>query len=343
MNLRISLLVLIIGSWVAVGAAWVIESDVGGEDARIEQPPFFYNVPVEDIVRISLENDGEEVSFHYRESINRWYFDESERFIETPADLFRFGGITTLLGGPRTTRVLSAEISDPAEFGLDDPSSRYTIGMRNGEDRVLIVGNKTVNGESTYAQIEGFPQLVLVDTSWSGVLDRLVQDPPVPEWLFVLNPDEVREILLFDKNEIIRAYGINRDTDTYFLCDIPVQEDPCTGTIPVDEDAFRAAIEHISSRSIDGAVALGLPDESAFEEFGADRQSPYLAIRVESPSLTQSNVTEVNRVSMTIGDVAPDGTHRYAVANETSDVILVDKEWADKVLELFYDEPLTES
>ncbi len=342
MNLRASLIVLIIGSWVAVGAAWIVDSDVGTEDG-ITQPPFFYNVPVEDIVRISLENQGEEVSFHYRESISRWYFDESTEFVETPADLFRFGGITTLLGGPRTTRVLSADINDPAQYGLDDPSSRYSIGLRNGEERVLLIGNQTVNGESTYAQIEGFPQLVLVDTSWSGVLDRLVQDPPVPEWLFALNPDEVREILLFEQNEIVRAYGINRDSNTYFLCDLPVQDDPCTGTTPVDPDAFRSAIEHISAREIKGAVALGLPDESAFEQYGADQDSPYLAIRIESPSLTQANVTEVNRISMSIGDVTPDGLFRYAVANETSDVILVEKEWADQVLELFTGDPLVGS
>ena len=61
--------------------------------------------------------------------------------------------------------MLAPEVSEPSEFGLDDPTSRYTIGLRNGEERVLLVGNQTVDGENTYAQIEGFPQLVLVHTS----------------------------------------------------------------------------------------------------------------------------------------------------------------------------------
>ncbi len=342
MNLRVVLVLVIIASWSAVGAAFIVDSDIG-EEGRVDEPPFFYNVPVEDIVSIRLENDGEEVSFHFREAIRRWYFDESTGFVETPADLFRFGGITTLLGGPRTTRVLSAEFDDPAEFGLDDPISRYTIGLRNGDERVLLIGDQTVNGESTYAQIETFPQLVLVDTSWSSVLDRLVQEPPVPEWLFDLDPDQVREILLFEENEVIRAYGINRDTDTYHLCDLPVEADPCTGSEPVDEEAFRSAIEHIAAREIEGAVALGLPDQDAFIPYGADENSPYMAIRVERPSPTQPNVTEVDRVSMTIGDVTEDGEHRYAVMNETSDVVIVTREWADQVLELFHGEPLTQS
>ncbi len=170
-----------------------------------------------------------------------------------------------------------------------------------------------------------------------------MQEPPVPEWLFALDPDQVREILLFEENEVVRAYGINRETNTYHLCDLPVEDDPCSGTVPVDPDAFRAALDHISEREIEGAVALGLPDEDAFIEYGADQDSPYMAIRIERPSPTQPNVTEVDRVSMTIGDVTPDGNYRYAVANETSDVILVDKDWADQVLELFRGEPLTAS
>ncbi len=335
MNLRISLLVLIIGAWVAVGAVFVIDSDLGTTEDE-PAPPFFYNVPVEDIVAIKLENEGNVVSFHYRESINRWYFDESEEYVEIPADLFRFGGITTLLGGPRTQRVLNSEIDNPARYGLDNPVSRYTIGLRNGEERVLLIGNQTPNGESNYAQVENFPALVLVDASWSGVLDRLVYDPPVPEWVFDLNPDEVREVLIFVNNEVIRAYGVDRDTGSYHLCDLPIEKDPCEGTVSVDEEAFRTALEHVAARKIDGAVALGLPDESAFDQYGANADSPYMAIRIERPSESQPNVTEVTRISMTIGDVTPDGQNRYAVANETSDVIRVDREWADGVLELFF-------
>jgi hypothetical protein len=46
---------------------------------------------------------------------------------------------------------------------------------------------------------------------------------------------------------------------------------------------------------------------------------------------------------MTIGDVTEDGKSRYAVANETSDVILVDREWADRVLDLFFGELLVDN
>ena len=339
MNLRVSLILVILSSWVAVAAVFVIDSDVGSA-TREQDPPFFYNVPVNDLVEIKLETGGETISFHYREQENRWYFDETDEYIEVPTDDFRWGGITTLLSGPRTQRVLSDHIDNPATYGLDDPSSKYTFTLRDGTVRTILIGNPTVNGESTYAKIDDRDLLVTIDASWAGVFDRIVMDPPVPEWMFVLNPEEIREVLLFDDNDVVRAYGIDRATGEYHLCTLPIDGDPCTGDTPVDEAAFMAAMQNIADRQVQGAVVLNLTEESQFVPFGADKNSPYIAIRVERR--TGTNVTEVNRVTMTIGDVTPDGESRYAVANETSDVIKIDRAWADEILELFYGEPLVQ-
>lgn len=342
MNLRVSLVLLIIGSWVAVGAAFIVDSNLGSEESE-PQPPFFYNIPVDDIVHITLEHNGASIGFHLREDIRRWYFDETEEYVEIPVNNLRFGGITTLLGGPRTQRVLDADLSDPAQYGLDNPSSRYTMTLRDGTERVLLLGDATVDGGANYAQLAGFTDLVLIDISWSGVLNRLVNDPPVPEWLYVLNPDEVREILFFDENEVVRAYGFDRQGLTFSLCDLPVQSEPCSGQLEADQDAFRAALDLIAERRVNGAAALGVDDDAQLAQFGADRDAPYFAIRVERRPGGDTGATEVTRVSMTIGDVTPDGDYRYAVANEAADVILIEREWADQLLDLFSGDPLVPS
>ena len=46
---------------------------------------------------------------------------------------------------------------------------------------------------------------------------------------------------------------------------------------------------------------------------------------------------------MTLGDLSPDGKTRYVVANETADVIAVDTAWADRLLDLFFGEPLLDN
>ena len=93
-------------------------------------------------------------------------------------------------------------------------------------------------------------------------------------------------------------------------------------------------IEHFGNPIIDGAIALRLDDDDEYIPFGTTIDSPYIAIRVENKNA--SNVTEVTRLTMTIGDKTEDGESRYAVANETSDVIAVDLQWADRVLDLFF-------
>ena len=335
MNLRFSLVVLILCSWVAVGAAWFVDSGFGEEEPEAE-PPYFYNIPVDDLRHIVLQAGDQTQGFHLREDVGRWFIDGLQ---DVPANLYRWGGITTLMGGPRTQRVLAQTIDDPAKYGLDAPTSRYTVTLRDGTERTFVIGDRTPNGESTYARMEGFPQLVLVDSSWNDVLDRLVTEPPYPEWLYTLDPAQAREILLFKDNELIRAYGYDDETQAFYLCDIPVQGEPCTGSTPVDTEAFNAALALVAERQVEGAVALNLENEADFEPYGAGRESPYFAIRVERPGTT-SGVTEVHRVTMSIGDVTPDGEGRYAVANETTDVIRIDREWGDRLLELFEGEPL---
>jgi hypothetical protein len=198
----------------------------------------------------------------------------------------------------------------------------------------MLIGTQTPNGQSTYAQIEGLDKLVLVDSSWSSVLNRLVTEPPVPEWLYTLNPDQVSEMLLFENNDVVRVYGLGRSTGEFHLCDVPVIDQPCAGSTPVDKDAFEAALGLVADRHVEGVVALDLAEEPDFAAYGTGRNSPYFAISYEQKN--DNGVTEVRRVTMSIGDVTPDGAGRYAVANETSDVIRIDKEWGDKLLELFH-------
>ena len=86
---------------------------------------------------------------------------------------------------------------------------------------------------------------------------------------------------------------------------------------------------------------LNLAGDEEYEQYGATVNSPYIALRIENR--TERNVTEVTRLTMTIGDETDGGKSRFAVANETSDIILIDKVWADRVLELFFGEILIDN
>ena len=328
MNLRLLLVLITVLSYVAIGVTWFITNPT--EKVKEPDPPFFYTLAPEDLRVIEIRAGELSTSWSLREGTRRWYFDD---LVDIPADLFRWGGITQLLGGPRTQRVLREEIDDPALYGLDAPSSSITITLRDDRQVTLHLGNLTPDAENHYAQVAGFPQLVLVNATWGGVLDRLVTEPPLPEWVYTLR-GRVREVMLFENNEVIRAYGFDREADTWSVCDMPLERDPCTGSQLADGDALDKELEHFGNPKIGGAVELNLLDPADYEPYGTSVTAPYIAVRIENR--TSNNVTEVTRLTMTIGDITEDGAYRYAVANETSDVILIDAEWAERLLELFF-------
>lgn len=336
MNLRLLLVLVTVLAYVAIGATWFITNPTA--EVAEEEPPFFYTLAPQDLRNIRIDTGEAVSSWSLREDINRWYFDDLD---DIPADLFRWGGITQLLGGPRTQRVLAQEIDDVTLYGLDDPSAQFAVTLRDGSVVTLVLGDLTPDGVNNYARVEGFPQLVLVDSSWGRVLERLVIEPPYPEWYYSLT-GLPRELILFDNNEVLRAYGYDRETDDWYICDIPLQTDPCTGSQLADGDALTAELEHFGNPEIIGAVALNLGEDTEFAPYGTILESPYIAVRIENRN-QQTNVIEVRRLTMTIGDLTDEGENRYVVANETSDIIKVNAEWAERVLQLFYGDVLIDN
>lgn len=336
MNLRFLLVLVTVLSFVSIGVTFIITNP--SVVIKEPDPPFFYTLAPDDLRNISIDTGEKVSSWSLREDVHRWYFDGLENI---PADLFRWGGITQLLGGPRTQRVLAQSIDDISLYGLDDPSAEFKVTLRDASSVTLILGNLTPDGENNYARVEGFPQLVLVDSSWGQVLERLVNDPPYPEWFYSLTGDP-RELILFDNNEVLRAYGYERDTDTWTICDVPLTTDPCTGSVLADGDALMTELEFFGNPQIGGAVALNLENDVDYIPYGTILESPYIAVRIENRN-PDTNVIEVRRLTMTIGDLTDNGANRFAVANETSDVIKIDAEWADRILDLFYGDLLVDN
>ena len=116
MSLRLSLVLVIAACWIGIGASIAINQL--GQTERTEQPPFFFTLSPDDLRNISISGGPHSTSWHYREDDRRWYFDDEK---DVPTSLYRWGGITQLLGGPRSQRELKKSIDDPALYGLDSP------------------------------------------------------------------------------------------------------------------------------------------------------------------------------------------------------------------------------
>ena len=328
MSLRVSLVLVIAACWIAIGASIVVKQL--GETERAEQPPFFFTLSPDDLRHISISSGENSTSWHFREDERRWYFDDHK---DVPTALFRWGGITQLLGGPRSQRELRKSVDNPELYGLEEPELTITVRLRDDRQLTVEMGDLTPDGGANYARQTGYEELYTVDYSWGDVMTRLVEEPPYPEWFYTMDPNEATEILLFEGNDVTSGYGFDDEAEEWFVCDLPAGDAPCKGTTPADPEVLMEYMTHFGNPVIDGAELLNVTDPADYEPFGVDRDAPYVHVRREVE--VRELLTEVYRTSMVIGDVTPDGNYRYAVANETQDIIRVDKDWADRMLTLF--------
>tara|TARA_B100000401_G_C52800914_1_gene718532 strand:- start:1094 stop:2110 length:1017 start_codon:yes stop_codon:yes gene_type:complete len=296
-------------------------------------PPFFYTISPKDMNKIHIKTNNLENSWYFDDELNRWFF---ENLNKIPTDLYRWGGITQLLSGPKTQRVISQQIDDPIKYGLDDPKTEIKLYINDGTYIKLLIGNLTPDQEKNYAQIEGYPQLVVVDALWDSVLSRLVEDPPYPDWYIsgIVEGGKPTELLLFKNNEVIRGYGANRETGIWSVCEIPPVSEPCRGNELANGDVLLEKIDKIANPEIVGAHYLDIvQDENLHKVFGTTVNDPYIYVRIER--LTEKDFTEVTGITMTIGNEVEGENSRYAMIMETLDVVKVNKEWADSILTLF--------
>jgi hypothetical protein len=332
MNLRISLTLVIVAVWIAVGSVFVLESGTGEAEERVNLP-FFYTLEPDDIRVIDIETTNGATEFVLRPGERIWYFAELQ---DTPVSHARFGGMAFLLGGPKIKRILNVDVIDDSQFGLDAPSLVVDLTLRDGSSVAMELGNLTPDGEGQYSRIIGFPEMVLVDSSWGGVISRLVAEPPYPAWRYEMDPSRVKEVLFFDGNEVVRGLAFH-DDQGWIECDIPVQNEiPCIGNTPLNPDGVDEWLQHLASPAFRGVAQVSRTAQEATPElFGITPESPYMDIRIEAPQ--RQGVIEVTHVTLAIGHENPDGQGLYVRAMEQYDIAEVNIEWGRKTLAFFDD------
>jgi hypothetical protein len=169
-NFRISFILIIL---VAVVGGYVLIFELNRRPEKDPEPPYFYDVELTDITEITISIKDTQQSFIKAE--HQWVFKDSGN----PVDLARWSGIPLLLTGPRAARVLKNRLEDPQEYGVDPPQTHITVKLEGGHVINVVLGHKTPDGLSHYAQVVGFPQLYLVSSTWGDVINRIATEPPI--------------------------------------------------------------------------------------------------------------------------------------------------------------------
>ncbi len=170
MSFRTSFILLVL---VAVVGGYVLIFELQRQPQQRPEPPFFYDVQPEAIARVSIPYQGQPQVFVKKNGV--WQFEASG----DPVDSARWSGMTLLLSGPRAARVLKPQFDNPSEYGLEPPETTIALALEGGQPITILMGHKTPDELSNYAQVVGFAQLLLVSSAWGDVINRLVTEPPV--------------------------------------------------------------------------------------------------------------------------------------------------------------------
>lgn len=172
MNVRVSLVLVVL---LALVGGYVLLYELRKPPSAQEGSPWVYGVDERDLQTIAINYQGQEMAFA-RGTDGGWLFANTT----TPVNMDRWGGITLLLSGPRSSRELASRIDDPAKYGLAEPQTVVTMALVGGRSRQVLLGDLTPDGQNQYARVAESERLFLISSSWGEVMNRLVTEPPYP-------------------------------------------------------------------------------------------------------------------------------------------------------------------
>ena len=96
---------------------------------------------------------------------------------ELPVSPDRWPGILESLTTPPVSQILSDEIDNPADYGLEQPETTVEVVTRRENPYIIFLGSPTEDGQSRYAQIKGKPDLFTVPATWVQMIEGLATEP----------------------------------------------------------------------------------------------------------------------------------------------------------------------
>ncbi|MBI4336748.1 MAG: DUF4340 domain-containing protein [Chloroflexi bacterium] len=319
MNIRTTLVLVVLLSLVA---GYFYFYELRRTTPAEPQPPWFYSLSREDITRIHVRDGGYEQGFVLK--ADNWVFEDQPTL---PVGLDRFSGVSLLVSGPRSRRLLAEQASDPVMYGLDNPSITIQINATGDRAFQVELGSQTPDGLSYYGQLAGQPQVFLVDALWGDVLGRLAVDPPYPSWYYRLDPTDVVRV---DFTAQAKTLSLVRRDDGWTV--------QGTEDTPVDPQRWQEVTPLLGGPSSIQILQDQLPEPAAY-----GLENPQATVHVEwrkSESFYSSEETLITRaLDLVVGNQLPDGSGYYARPAQQDYLLAIDSGWYQKMAQLVQDPP----
>ena len=320
MNIRLTILLVIV--LLLFGGTFAGVYLTRDPEPRQDQA-WLWRVEDDSLVRITVTYEGETVDYVKKPGGIRWFIVEDERQRQVYQD--KWSGTPLLLSGPRVNRTLADEMENPSQYGLDPPITVVRLEERTGRTYEAHLGEVTPDGQNQYARLVGSSKLFIVPQIWARVVNRLVFQPPYPRLYDTDIPD--RELLNTGKQGVVYfevtvddetvIYGTDTSGAEWFIIE-PIEGADEDNDILIPSELWNDEDELLSDPQVIDTVSEDVRNP---EEYG-----------LEPPQTTVWLATETNQThEFYLGDLTPDGQHRYAVTSGQPELFTVTAEWAEAI------------
>jgi hypothetical protein len=304
MNLRLS--ILLVAVLVLFGGTFLVVRYFGPNE-RKQDEPWLYHVDEDRVVRIEVSNEGKNAVYSKDPGSNRWLIRGEP---DIPVFIEKWGGTPLLLSGPRVNRTLAEAIDDPASFGLDPPESVVKVSIRSGQTFEFHIGKATPDEANQYIRLAGHTTLFTVPSIWAKVVNRLALKPPYLQ-LFQLEDGFLGLIEVSDSGKTT-TYRKKNDQMWYV---VESEESP------VEPGKWGDTADFLSGPRVNKIVEEEIDNP---EDYGLD--PPQTKVRL--------GLVQGPNVEFYLGDVTPDGKHRYAYLEGKTTLFAMPTVWAKRITDL---------
>tara|TARA_B100001996_G_scaffold214425_1_gene164751 strand:+ start:231 stop:1265 length:1035 start_codon:yes stop_codon:yes gene_type:complete len=342
MNFKFSLILIIIISISIPLSVFILRDSSTNNDIQESEQAvksFLYTAPEDQI--ISIDFIGEENKIRFEKSDNSWNIIENDRTF--PVNPTRWSGITYLLKGPLIQRTLNEEKSKNLDqFGLKNPSLKVKLEFKGADPIMIDFGILSSDKSYQFVKLENQQSVHTLNASYGNALENLLMDPPKPEWIYDFDPKNIDEILIYKTGILYSAYGrdiFNSAENKWKICNLIIDEisgnpiiekEPCEGDEDADLIIINKIIDLLKNPNILGALGLGLETEEEFSRYGITKNSTYIYLR--NNTYTEKGTLLIKPITASFSDLENDEIN--AVFQDSDDVVLVEKQWAEDIKEV---------
>lgn len=175
------ILATILGGWVYV---YEIRGKAEKTQIEVEQQQIF-NFSEKAIAKIFIDRPNQTLEFVRTGDFDRpWQMKQPE---DVPASDATISFLVDLLVRGERDRAFTVPVSQLKEYGLDNPQTKISVELNNGQRHQIFLGQPNINDKSLYAQTDlsqnthRETEILLVPKNWQYAVERDLQEWKEPE------------------------------------------------------------------------------------------------------------------------------------------------------------------